>query len=302
MRISVVGSYGVGMTMYMQRMPLEGETTVGRSFAQGPGGKGSNQAIAARRLGADVTLCSIVGPDALGAEARRLWTEEGIGIDGVRTGMAPTMVGFILVEPDGANRIIIAPGALDELRAEDVRACATEIEAADVVLVSLEIPLAAASEALRIGDAAGVATVLNPAPATRLSAELLARVRHITPNRTEAAVLTGLDSTSSADALIDGIRALAPDVVIVLTLGEDGVVVDDGTRSSVAAMRAPAVIDTAGAGDAFSAAYAVAIAEGESPLAAARLGVTAGAFAVTRREVVPGLGTRAELEAFAAGA
>jgi ribokinase len=303
LRISVVGSYGVGMTMYMQRMPLEGETTVGRSFAQGPGGKGSNQAIAARRLGADVTLCSIVGPDALGAEARRLWTAEGIAIDGVRTGTAPTMVGFILVEEDGANRIIIAPGALDELRADDVRACSAELEAADVVLVSLEIPLVAAAEALRIAHAAGVVTVLNPAPAATLSAGLLAHVRHITPNRTEAAALTALDPSSSADALVDAVRALAPDAVIVLTLGEDGVLVDDGnTRRSVPAMRAPDVVDTAGAGDAFSAAYAVAIASGDDPLAAARLGVTAGAFAVTRREVVPGLATRAELDAFAARA
>ena len=89
MRIAVVGSYGVGMTMYMERMPADGETLIGRSFAQGPGGKGSNQAIAARRLGAQVTLCSIVGPDELGAEARRLWTAEGIGIDGVQTGTRP---------------------------------------------------------------------------------------------------------------------------------------------------------------------------------------------------------------------
>src|ERR1700712_5385399 len=99
------------MTMYMDRLPQEGETLVGRSFAQGPGGKGSNQAIAARRLGAEVTLCSIVGPDELGAEARRLWTAEGIGIEGVQTGSEATTVGFILVEAGGANRIVIAPGA-----------------------------------------------------------------------------------------------------------------------------------------------------------------------------------------------
>jgi ribokinase len=300
-RISVVGSYGVGMTMYMQRMPVEGETTVGRSFAQGPGGKGSNQAIGARRLGAEVTLCSIVGPDQLGAEARRLWTAEGVGIDAVSTGTAPTMVGFILVEEDGANRIIIAPGALDELTPEHVRAAAAEIEAADVVLVSLEIPLAAAAEALRLGAAAGVATVLNPAPATELPASVLRTVRHITPNRTEAAALTGLDPASDPETLIEALRLLAPDAVIVLTLGEDGVLVDDrGQREAIAAIRAPEVVDTAGAGDAFSAAYAVAIAEGQNPVEAARFGVVAGAFAVTRREVVPGLATRAELEAFRA--
>jgi ribokinase len=298
-RISVVGSYGVGMTMYMQRMPVEGETALGRSFAQGPGGKGSNQAIAARRLGAEVTLCSIVGPDQLGGEARRLWAAEGIGIHHVRTGTAPTMVGFILVEESGANRIIIAPGALDELTAEDVRAAAHEIEAADVVLVSLEIPLAAAAEALRLADEANVVTVLNPAPAAALPPEVLRTVRHITPNRTEAAALAGLDPGSAPDVLIDALRALAPEAVIVLTLGDEGAVVDDRAgRQAIPAVRAPQVVDTAGAGDAFSAAYAVAVAEGRSPLDAARFGTVAGAFAVTRREVVPGLGTREELAAF----
>jgi ribokinase len=298
-RISVVGSYGVGMTMYMRRMPVEGETALGRSFVQGPGGKGSNQAIAARRLGADVTLCSIVGPDHLGAEARRLWAAEGIRIDHVRTGTAPTMVGFILVEESGANRIIIAPGALDELTAEDVRASAAEIEAADVVLVSLEIPLAAAAEALRLAAAARVVTVLNPAPAAALPSEMLRRARHITPNRTEAAALTGLDPASAPDILIDALRRLAPEAMIVLTLGEEGALVDDGhTREAIPALPTPEVVDTAGAGDAFSAAYAVAIAEGRSPIDAARFGTVAGAFAVTRREVVPGLGTREELATF----
>jgi ribokinase len=300
-RIAVVGSYGVGMTMYMERMPAEGETLVGRSFAQGPGGKGSNQAIAARRLGAQVTLCSIVGPDELGAEARRLWTAEGVGIDGVQTGTEATMVGFILVDDSGSNRIVIAPGALSQLRAEHVQAVAADIEAADVVLVGLEIPVAPAAEALRLAAAADVTTVLNPAPATRLEPEVLLRVRHITPNRTEAAVLTGLAPSTPADRLLGALRALAPAAVIALTLGEDGVLVDDGReRTAIPAVGVADVVDTAGAGDAFSAAYAVAIAEGKAPVEAARFGAIAGAFAVTRREVVPGLATRAELDAFTA--
>jgi ribokinase len=300
-RIAVVGSYGVGMTMYMERMPAEGETLIGRSFAQGPGGKGSNQAIAARRLGAQVTLCSIVGPDELGAEARRLWTAEGIGIDGVQTGTEATMVGFILVDGSGSNRIVIAPGALGQLRAEHVQAVAADIEAADVVLVGLEIPVAPAAEALRLAAAAGVVSVLNPAPATRLAPELLLSVGHITPNRTEAAVLTGLDPSAPAERLLVALRALAPSAVIALTLGEEGVLVDDGSeRTAIPAVAVADVLDTAGAGDAFSAAYAVAIAEGKGPVEAARFGAIAGAFAVTRREVVPGLGTRAELDAFIA--
>lgn len=302
MRISVIGSYGVGMTMYMDRLPAEGETLVGRSFAQGPGGKGSNQAIAARRLGAEVTLCTIVGPDELGAEARRLWTAEGIGIEGVQTGREATMVGFILVEAGGSNRIVIAPGALAELRAEHIRSVSADIASADIVLVGLEIPLEPAAEALRIAAAAGVVTVLNPAPASRLDPEVLETVSHITPNRSEAAVLTGLDPACGSDDLIAALRKLAPSAVIALTLGEDGVLVDDGrARVAIPAVAVEQVLDTAGAGDAFSAAYAVAIAEGRTPVEAARFGALAGAFAVTRREVVPGLATRAELEAFAGG-
>ncbi|MDX6568894.1 MAG: ribokinase [Gaiellales bacterium] len=301
MHIAVVGSYGVGMTMYMDRMPAEGETLVGTSFAQGPGGKGSNQAIAARRLGARVTLCSIVGPDALGAEARRLWDAEGIGSDGVQTGTEATMVGFILVDGSGSNRIVIAPGALSQLRAEHVQAVAADIETADVVLVGLEIPVAPAAEALRLAAAAGVVTVLNPAPATRLAPEVLQAVRHITPNRTEAAVLTGLDPSTPAEKLLVALRVLAPSAVIALTLGGEGVLVYDASeRTAIPAVAVAEVVDTAGAGDAFSAAYAVAIAEGRTPVEAARFGVIAGAFAVTRREVVPGLATRAELDAFAA--
>ena len=177
MRIAVVGSYGVGMTMYMDRLPAEGETLVGRSFAQGPGGKGSNQAIAARRLGAEVSLCSIVGPDELGAEARRLWEAEGVEIARRRRPAAEaTMVGFILVDATGSNRIVIAPGALSQLRADHVRAIAGDIERADVVLVGLEIPVAPAAEALRLAAAADVTTVLNPAPATRLAPEVLQTV------------------------------------------------------------------------------------------------------------------------------
>jgi ribokinase len=299
-RIAVVGSYGVGMTMYMDRMPAEGETLVGRTFAQGPGGKGSNQAIAARRLGAEVTLCSIVGPDALGEQARTLWAAEGVGIDGVQTGTAATMVGFILVEASGSNRIVIAPGALDELTEEHVRSVSAEITAADVVLVGLEIPVAPAAEALRLAREAAVVTVLNPAPATRLAPEVMATVDHLTPNRSEAAVLTALDPASTADELLEALRALAPSAVVALTLGEDGVLVDDGReRVAIPAVHVDRVVDTAGAGDAFSAAYAVAIAEGRTPVEAARFGAIAGAFAVTRAEVVPGLGTRADLDAFA---
>jgi ribokinase len=301
MRIAIVGSYGVGMTMYAAGMPSAGETLRGTLFVQGPGGKGSNQAIAARRLGADVALCSIVGPDELGAGARRLWEDEGVDASAVVTGQAPTMVGFILVEPDGENRIVIAPGALDELAPAHVLAFAGELESADMVLTDLEIPLAASAEALRIAHAAGVATALTPAPAMAIPPDVLRLVSHLTPNRTEAAALTGLEANAGAEALLDGLRTLAPRTCIALTMGAEGVLVDDGRRRvAVPALAVADVVDTAGAGDAFAAAYATAVAGGADAVEAARHGALAGAFAVTRREVVPGLPTRADLDALAA--
>lgn len=296
-KIAVLGSYGVGMTMYLERAPLDGETVLAHDFAQGPGGKGSNQAIAASRLGADVALCSIVGPDALGTAARRMWEQEGVDATAVLTGRGPTMVGFILVEHSGANRIAISPGALLELRPRDIERWRQVIIDADVLLVSLEIPLDAAATALRIAQDHDTLAVLDPAPATPEAADLLALADHLTPNRTEAATIAGLDPEAPAADQLSALRRLAPRTVVVLTMATDGVLIADGEGSPlhVPALTPTQTVDTAGAGDAFSAAYAVAVGGGRQPREAAQLGCVAGAFAVAHREVVPGLPTREQL-------
>jgi ribokinase len=296
-KIVVVGSYGVGMTMYLERAPLDGETVQAHDFVQGPGGKGSNQAIAASRLGAEVALCSIVGPDALGAEARRLWEHERVDATAVLTGRGPTMVGFILVERSGANRIAISPGALLELRPGDIERRRQVIADADVLLVSLEIPLDAAATALRIAQDYGTLAVLDPAPATPEAADLLALADHFTPNRTEAATIAGLDPGAAAADQLAALRRLAPSAVIALTMATDGVLLADGDAPPVhvPALTPSRIVDTAGAGDAFTAAYAVALGSGRQPAEAAQLGCVAGAFAVEHREVVPGLPTREQL-------
>jgi ribokinase len=298
-RIAVVGSYGAGLTMTLARSPAAGETVRATAFAQGPGGKGSNQAIGAARLGAEVALCTVVGPDAFGEQARTLFAAEGVDATHVATGTRPTMVAFILVEEDGENRIAIAPGALDELTPAHVEAFAPQITAADVLVTGLEIPVAPAVAALRIARAAGIPTILNPAPAVPLPDGALALVDHLTPNRTEAAVLTGRSADAPPDELLDALRELVPARgVVVLTLGSDGAIVDDGaTRTAVAPVAVDAVVDTAGAGDAFTAGYAVSIAEGLAPQPAAHFAAGCGAFAVTRAECVPGLGRRAEIAA-----
>lgn len=291
--VAVVGSCGIGLTLRLDRVPHAGETVMGASFAQGPGGKGSNQAIAVRRLGREVRLCTMVGDDLHGRSLLELWASEGVDASGVLTGSGATMVGAILVEPSGENRIVVAPGVLDELTPAAIESFS--LEGAAALLVNLEIPSATAAAALARAHAAGVPTVLNPAPAATLPGDAWASVDHVTPNRTEAALLTGLDVSAEPDELVAALRRLCAGA-ICLTLGAEGALVDaDGRREAVMAVPVERVVDTTGAGDAFSAAFTVALVEGASPIEAARFAVHAGAFAVTREEVVPALPCRSEL-------
>lgn len=230
---------------------------------------------------------------------RALWRAEGVDDSEVATAERPTMVGAILVEAAGENRIIVAPGALQELRAHAVEAAAARIDGADALLASLEVPLDAVAVALRRARKTGIPSILNPAPATPLSAEVLANVDHLLPNESEAATLVRAPVSATPESLVDGLRSLF-DGTIVLTLGESGALVDaGGIREHVDAHPVEAV-DTTGAGDAFAAAYTVATAEGAEPLEAARFAAGAGALAVTRDEVIPALPTRADVDALLA--
>lgn len=298
MKIAVVGSYGVGMTMRLARLPGPGETVAGGSFAAGPGGKGSNQAIAAARLGAEVTLLTAVGPDVLGEEARELWRREGVTADQVCTGEQPTMVGFILVEDSGENRIVIAPGALDELTAAHVEGFHEAIRDAELLIVSMEIPIAAVVAALRIAHEVGTRTLLNPAPAVLLPDEAWAWIDVLTPNQSEAPLLLGLDPDHDLTAreLIEALRARTS-ATIVLTLGAAGCLVGDGdTVEAVAAIPASQVVDTTGAGDSFTAALAVALVDGLPLKAAVQYGSAAGSYAVTIEGVIAALPTSQDIE------
>ena len=271
-RIAIVGSYGVGLTVELDCVPDAGETVIGRTFRRDHGGKGSNQAIGCARLGAEVDFLTAIGDDAFGHDALALWHEEGVQARAVTTSAA-TMCAPILVEPSGENRIVVVPGALAELSRAHVDAFTDKIAAADVCVVQLEIPLDTALYALEVARRAGVRTILNPAPAP---AEPIAPdVDYVTPNETEAAAVRGARGT------------------LVLTLGEQGAQLGD---ERVPAFPATPV-DATGAGDAFTAAFAVALAEELSDLDAVRWGCAAGAHMVEHRGVVPGLPTRAQLEA-----
>lgn len=271
-RVAVVGSYGVGLTFGSARAPERGETVIGTLFRTDDGGKGSNQAVGAARLGAEVTLLTAVGADTFGDRAYELWDREGVDASAVIRSAEPTMTAAILVEASGDNRIVIVPGALSTLTPRRVEGFAPQIESADVLLVQLEIPVESAVRALEIGNAAGVRTVLNPAPAP--SEPIAPRADYIVPNETEAGAVSGAAGT------------------LVVTLGEEGARIGDELVPAFPVRAA----DTTGAGDAFCAAFAVALAEGAADLDAVRWGCAAGAHMVEHAGVIPGLPTRAQLE------
>lgn len=297
MKIAIVGSYGAGLTMRVPKAPGPGETLAGGEYDEGPGGKGSNQAIGAARLGADVVLLTAVGDDTFGAKGRELWTAEGVDASHVMTGSRPTMVGFILVEPSGENRIAIAPGALDELDAPTVTAFGPEITAADLLVVSMEIPEAAVVEALRLGRAHGTRTLLNPAPARPIPDDVWTTIDVLTPNETEAPVLLGLPDDhgwSEAELVTELRRRTGGDVI--LTRGGRGALVCTSTGiEEIPAVAVEHVVDSTGAGDSFTAALAVGLAEGADLVAAARFAASAGAHAVGIAGVIPSLPVRTEL-------
>lgn len=298
MKIAVVGSYGAGLTMRVPKAPGAGETVSGGAFDEGPGGKGSNQAIGAARLGAAVSLLTAVGDDAFGRAAAGLWRDEGVDASKVITGRRATMVGFIMVEPSGENRIAIASGALDELDAASVRSFSAEIEAADVLVVSMEIPEEAVLEALRLGHRSGTTTVLNPAPARPLPDEAWALIDVITPNQTEAPVLLGRAAAAGADdhELVRELQRRTGGCAILTRGGHGALLCEaDGAVTTIEPVPVDHVVDTTGAGDSYTAALAVAIAEGRALAEAARFAAAAGAHAVTIAGVIPSLPTRSDL-------
>jgi ribokinase len=292
--ITVVGSYNVGLTITVPRFPVGGETIIGQSFAEGAGGKGSNQAIAAARLNAESSFIGKVGADQYGDNAFELWESEDVDATHVsQTTETHTGIAFILVNNNGENEITVAPGANDALRPETIRAASGAIEYSDCVLTQLEIPDDPVITAAEIASNADVPVILNPAPARELSSSLLENVTYLTPNESEALILTGRgpDAEVSHQQLARELIELGAETV-VMTQGKSGALLATDERMiSVSAPSVP-VADTTGAGDAFNGAFAVAIGEGKPPVEAVQFACRAGALEVTEKEVIPGLPDR----------
>jgi ribokinase len=302
--VTVLGSFVADLTFRAGRIPRIGETLTGSGFAMGPGGKGSNQAVAAARAGADVTFISRIGKDAFGDMALATWSAEGIIARIPSSSAAPTGAAFIYVnDRSGENAIIVVPGAAATIAVEDVEAAGDAIRGASVFVTQLEQPSAAARRGLEIAKGAGVVTVFNPAPAERFEDEIYALTNYITPNESEAAALTGIAIASIDDARRAGDALLAKGVgTALITLGDKGALFHN-RRCSVAvpAFAAGPVVETAGAGDAFNGGFAAALARGMAPIAAARFGSAVAGISVTRAGTAPSMPLRAEVESLAAG-
>jgi len=263
-RIVVVGSCNVDLTAFIDRMPDAGETIFGSRFNLGFGGKGANQAVAARRCGADVSMVARLGDD-LFADAT-IANFERLGVDtshvrrvaGVSSGVAP-----IFVDPRGQNRIIVVKGANDCLTPADVDAAAPLIARADCVVLQFEIPLETVAHALRLARARGVRTIVNPAPAIPCDADLIANADYVVPNESEAATLTGLPVTTTEEAERCA-RALVARGArrVILTLGERGALVAGADGTAIVPAFEVATVDTTGAGDAFIGSFATFLVEG----------------------------------------
>lgn len=279
-RVCTVGGSGVGLSFRVPRRALVGETLVSHNLSYVNGGKAANQAIGAAKLGSTSCIITVIGSDPMGDLATATLRQHGVDVAGVVIdNQAATMLGVLMIEPSGENSIVIGPGALSSMSAATIDSRADMIRSSDVCLVSLEIPVPAAAQALSVARASGVLTILNPAPATEPSAirQLLPLCDVITPNETEAQFLTGETKPErQAAAMIEsGARA------VVITLGSSGALVQSRGGQAVMVPAVPVrVVDTSGAGDAFNAALAVALIRGLDLSAAAHFGCRAAALIV----------------------
>jgi ribokinase len=292
--IVVIGSANLDMVVRVPHLPSPGETVLGGEFITAMGGKGANQAVAAARLGAEVTFVTYLGMDSFGKECLDVYQREGIKTQYVRfKNDAHTGIASILVADNSENMIAVAPGANNYLSPTDVVGAEEVIRLADCILLQLEIPLVTVRKAIEIAKRHDVRIILNPAPAIPLPIEMFREIDVLTPNKIEAALLVGNRGGPTSDSLMQllsfGIKN------VIMTMGEDGARVAGTEHLTLPAFQVQPV-DTTAAGDAFNAALAVALAEGKNIRDAVRYGNAAGALATTRPYAQPSLPTRDEVD------
>ena len=298
--VTVMGSFVADLAFRMDRLPAWGETLMGPSFQMGPGGKGSNQAVAAARAGGKVSFISKLGRDPFGDMARKLYSDEGIDTRFLFSTSTPTGAAAILIDANrGENAIIVVPGACFEVTTSEVDQSRDLIADSSVFVAQLELSQPVVLHGLALAHSLHVPTILNPAPAMPLPEEIYAHIDYITPNETEAAGLTGITVNNLADAEAAADAFLARGVRnVIITLGAQGAFVKNAqTRAHVPAISAGPVVETTGAGDAFNGGFAVALSEGADLIEAVRFGCATAGISVTRPGTAPSMPTRAEIDA-----
>ena len=299
-RVTILGAFFADLACRTRRMPAWGETMHGEGFSLGPGGKGSNQAVAAARQGAAVALITRLGRDPFADMARRMFDEEAINQDGVSVDEdLPTGTATILIDSArGENAIVIVPGACDRLAPADLEAAAPDIASSAYFVSQLELPLGTCLHGIRLAERSGVPVLLNPAPAVALPAEIFPLLSYITPNETEAAALVGrrIGSTGEARTAARTLRDRGV-LNVVVTLGGQGVFVSgEAYEGLVAAFDTGRLVDTTGAGDAFNGGFVAALAGGSGLREAARFGCAVAGISVTRPGAARSVPYRAEVE------
>ena len=297
-RVLVVGSANVDFTVAVPRLPAVGETVTGGTLLVNHGGKGANQAVAARRLGAEVRFIACVGDDSSGRDIRAALGAEGIGVEGVGvTREAATGTALIVVDQAGRNQIAVAPGANWRLSLDHVRARADDFAWAQVVVCQLETSLETLAWTLEEARRRGVVTVLNPAPVRDGLPDIWRLVDYLTPNEGEAGRLTGTDvrDLRTAAAAAHALRTRGVGTAIV-TLGAEGALAGTAQGEIHARALSVSVVDTTAAGDAFNGALAATVGGGDTLESALRFANAAAGLACTRRGAQPSLPTRAEVD------
>jgi len=296
--VVILGIFVADTTYRASRLPKMGETLIGEHFHLTPGGKGSNQAVAAAQAGADTHFITKLGKDDFAEMALGLWQHKGVTPAVTQHQDSYTGAAFVFIEADsGNNAIIVSPGVATTISPDDLVQHQGLIESAAIFVTQLEQPVDTAFQALKIARQAGVTTLLNPAPAASLPEGMLALCDFITPNETESEGLTGIKVTSidSARAAADALLAQGAGTALI-TLGENGALLHSQTQSiHIPAINSGNVIETTGAGDAFNGGFAAAISDGMNPLDAAWFGTAASSISVTRAGTAASMPSREEI-------
>ena len=295
-KVLVLGVFVADTAYRASRMPKMGETILGNSFVLGPGGKGSNQAVAAGNLGADVTIITRLADDDFGKMAKQTWQNANVKGSIKYSTNSYTGAAFIFIDDKtGDNAIIIAPGAASEISLSDIHDNSEIISSTDVFLTQLEQPIEVAQEGLKVAKENNKITILNPAPAAKLPKEIFGLCDFITPNETETEALTGLPVRNEKEAenaakVLNDLGVKTP----IITMGEQGAFLYE--HGLVPAFNAGKVVETTGAGDAFNGGFAVALSEGKSALEAVKFGCATASISVTRAGTAPSMPARDEVE------